>query len=313
MGEVNKTVAKLTPSSNHKKEKRIMLRRLIIVINVYLAGSKIFCDSATIRLRNQTYFCFITSKKSFMIRKLAYALPIVILIASCDTKEKDTLRSQVDSLKVELETSQKMAQTLTEVGTLMDSIDASRQLLRVNMVEGTTYEDYTSRMKDINGYVRDTQHKLDDLEKSLATSKASNSANAKLLKNLRAQLEGKTQEIAALQEQVEKYRSENQNLITTVSMQEAELADKQSMIETKTQELALIEARVQELMIQSKMTEADAYFARGQAVEEAANRTKLAPRKKKETFKEAIELYKKALSLGKNEAQDKITELEKKI
>jgi chromosome segregation ATPase len=168
-------------------------------------------------------------------------------------------------------------------------------------------------MKDINGYVRDTQHKLDDLEKSLATSKASNSANAKLLKNLRAQLEGKTQEIAALQEQVEKYRSENQNLITTVSMQEAELADKQSMIETKTQELALIEARVQELMIQSKMTEADAYFARGQAVEEAANRTKLAPRKKKETFKEAIELYKKALSLGKNEAQDKITELEKKI
>ncbi|SKC86385.1 GumC domain-containing protein [Ohtaekwangia koreensis] len=248
-----------------------------------------------------------------MIRKLAYALPIVILIASCDTKEKDTLRSQVDSLKVELETSQKMAQTLTEVGTLMDSIDASRQLLRVNMVEGTTYEDYTSRMKDINGYVRDTQHKLDDLEKSLATSKASNSANAKLLKNLKAQLEGKTQEIAALQEQVEKYRSENQNLITTVSMQEAELADKQTMIETKTQELALIEARVQELMIQSKMTEADAYFARGQAVEEAANRTKLAPRKKKETFKEAIELYKKALSLGKNEAQDKITELEKKI
>jgi chromosome segregation ATPase len=248
-----------------------------------------------------------------MIRKLAYALPIVAMIAGCDTKEKDALRSQVDSLKVELETSQKMAETLTEVGTLMDSIDASRQLLRVNMVEGTTYEDYTSRMKDINGYVKDTQRKLDDLEKSLASSKAKNNSNAKLLKNLREQLESKTQEIAALQEQVEKYRSENQNLITTVSMQEAELADKQTQIESKTQELALIEARVQELMIQSKMSEADAYFARAQAVEEAANRTKLAPRKKKETFREAVELYKKALSLGKNEAQDKITELEKKL
>jgi hypothetical protein len=67
------------------------------------------------------------------------------------------------------------------------------------------------------------------------------------------------------------------------------------------------------LMISSKMSEADAYFARGQAVEEAANRTKLAPRKKKETYREAVELYKKALSLGKNEAQDKITELEKKL
>jgi chromosome segregation ATPase len=248
-----------------------------------------------------------------MIRKLAYALPIVAMMAGCDTKEKDALRSQVDSLKEELETSQKMAETLTEVGTLMDSIDASRQLLRVNMVEGTTYEDYTSRMKDINGYVKDTQRKLDELDKSLASSKAKNSANAKLIKSLREQLESKTQDIAALQEQVEKYRSENQNLITTVSMQEAELADKQTQIEAKSQELALIEARVQELMIQSKMSEADAYFARGQAVEEAANRTKLAPRKKKETYREAVELYKKALSLGKNEAQDKITELEKKL
>ena len=96
-------------------------------------------------------------------------------------------------------------------------------------------------------------------------------------------------------------------------MQEAELSDKSAQIETKNQELALIEARVQEMMIQSKMSEADAYFARGQAVEEAARRTQLAPRKKKQTYKEAIELYKKALSLGKTEAQEKITALEKKI
>lgn len=91
------------------------------------------------------------------------------------------------------------------------------------------------------------------------------------------------------------------------------LEDKESEILSKQQELALIEARIQELMIQSKMSEADAYYARASAVEEAANRTKLAPKKKKETLKEAVELYKKALSLGKNEAQAKIDELEKKI
>jgi len=34
------------------------------------------------------------------------------------------------------------------------------------MVEGTTYADYTSRMKDINNYVKDTQGKIEDLEKS---------------------------------------------------------------------------------------------------------------------------------------------------
>lgn len=248
-----------------------------------------------------------------MLRNLVLAIPVATLLAGCGAKEKEMLQSQVDSLKVELETSQAMAQTLTEVGSMMDSIDASRQLLRVDMVEGTTYTDYTSRMKEINNYVKETQKKVDDLEKSLQTSKANASAYAKTIKRLKSDLETKTQEIAALQEQVDKYRSENQNLITTVGMQEAELADKSSQIETKTQELALIEARIQELMIQSKMSEADAYYARGQAVEEAAARTKLAPRKKKDTLREAIELYKKALSLGKTEAQEKITALEAKI
>jgi chromosome segregation ATPase len=195
-----------------------------------------------------------------MLRKLVLALPVAALVMGCGTKEREILQSQVDSLKVELETSQAMAQTLTEVGAMMDSIDASRQLLRVNMVEGTTYSDYASRMKDINGYVKETQKKIDDLEKTLKTSKANSNAFSKTIKKLKADLEAKTVEIASLQEQVDKYRNENQNLITTVGMQEAELSDKAVQIETKTQELALIEARVQELMIQSKMTEADAYY-----------------------------------------------------
>lgn len=248
-----------------------------------------------------------------MTSKFVFIIPIAALLAGCGAKEKEMLQTKVDSLQLELEASQKMAETLTEVGAMMDSIDASRQLLRVNMVEGTTFSDYKDRMKDINGYVKDTQKKIDEMEKSLKDSKANSATFSRTIKKLRADLETKSQEITALQEQVEKYRNENQNLITTVGMQEAELTDKQSQIETKTQELALIEARVQELMIQSKMSEADAYFARAQAVEEAANRTKLAPRKKKETLREAVELYKKALSLGKNEAQDNITALEKKL
>jgi chromosome segregation ATPase len=195
----------------------------------------------------------------------------------------------------------------------MDSIDASRQLLRVNMVEGTTYDNYASRMKDLNSYIKETQDKIEGLEKSLKSSKANANAFSRTIKKLKADLESKTQEISLLQEQVEKYRNENQNLVTTVELQDAEIADKQTQIEVKNQELAFIEARVQELMIQSKISEGDAYYTRAVAVEEAANRTRLAPRKKKETLKEAIELYKKALSLGKGEAQAKITEIEKRL
>lgn len=248
-----------------------------------------------------------------MMRTLFYILPLVSLLAACGKSEKESLQKQVDSLSTELERSHQMSRTLSEVGTLMDSIDASRQLLRVNMVEGTTYADYAARMKDLNAYIKETQGKIEKLEKSLKGSKANESAYAKTIRDLRKSLASKTEEIALLQEQVEKYRNENQNLVTTVGLQEAEIVDKQAQIEARNQELALIEARVQELMIQSKMSEADAYYTRALAVEEAANRTRLAPRKKKETLREAVELYKKALSLGKNEAQDKIAALEKRL
>ena len=66
-------------------------------------------------------------------------------------------------------------------------------------------------------------------------------------------------------------------------------------------------------MATSKVNEADAYFKQAQAVEETAKRTKFAPRKKKRTRQEALELYKMALFLGKEEAQPRIAALEKKL
>ncbi len=247
-----------------------------------------------------------------MLKNLLFASAIGMLTAGCGGNA-EKLQLQVDSLKNELQTSQQFAQTLQEVGVLMDSIDANRQVLRVNMVEGTTYDDYKSRMRDINKYVTDTQSKIGELEKSLKKAKGNASTYAATIKKLKADLGAKNAEIASLNDKVEQLKNENSNLITTVGLQEAELSDKEAQIQSKQQELALIEARIQELMVQSKVNEADSYFARAAAVEEAANRTKLAPRKKKETYKEAIELYKKALSLGKQEAQEKITALEKKV
>jgi uncharacterized protein YhaN len=247
-----------------------------------------------------------------MFKKILIVLTVGTLMVGCNAGS-EKMQTQIDSLKAELQTSQEFAQTLQEVGVMMDSIDANRQLLRVNMVEGTTYEDYSSRMKDINNYVKDTQRKIEDLEKSLKKSKGASNSYAATIKKLKADLEAKNAEILQLQEQVDKYRNENENLVQTVTLQSKEIDDQEAELQAKRQELALIESRIQELMVQGKVNEADQYFARAQAIELAANRTKLAPRKKKETFKEAIELYKKALSLGKSEAQAKIDELEKRI
>lgn len=247
-----------------------------------------------------------------MLKKALLILSFGAIMAGC-AGNNEKMQSQIDSLRVELQASQEFSNTLQEVGVLMDSIDANRQLLRVNMVEGTTYEDYTSRMKDINNYVKDTQRKIEDLEKSLKKSKGSMNKNLAIIEGLKKDLESKNKEIMLLQEQVEKYRNENENLVNTVSLQGKEIDEQEAELVTKREELSLIEERIQQLMVSSKVNEADGYYARGVAVEEAARRTKLAPRKKKDTYKEAIELYKKALSLGKAEAQERITELEKKI
>ena len=248
-----------------------------------------------------------------MLKKLLYLLTIPGFLISCETKDKESLQSQVDSLKTELEKSHQTSQTLAEIGTLLDSIDAARQLLRVNLVEGTPYDDYTGRMEELNEYIRNTQARVDELEQSLKSSQANAKAFSKTITQLKADLAAKGREMMFLQEQVEKFRNENENLIITVNLQDAEIADKQEQVDAKSQELALIEARVQELMIQSKISEAEAYFTRAQAIETAAERTKLAPRKRKETIKEALDLYKKALSLGKMDARAKISELEERL
>lgn len=248
-----------------------------------------------------------------MSPKLLYLLLVPGLLLSCDSRDKEALQFQVDSLRMELEKSFEASQTLVEIGALLDSIDATRQVLRVNLVEGTPYDDYASRVKELNNYIESTQQRIAELERSLKTSGANARALTKTVNQLKAELEKKGKEVAFLQEEVERVRKENESLIITVDLQEAEIADKQEQIDMKAQELALIEARVQELMIQSKISEAEAYYLRAQAIETAAGRTKLAPRKKKETMREALELYKKALSLGKSEAQTKISELEGRL
>jgi chromosome segregation ATPase len=247
-----------------------------------------------------------------MIRNLLIVVAASIALAGCGG-QSEKLQTQLDSLRAELQVSQQFTQTLQEVGTLMDSIDANRQLLRVNMVEGTTYGDYTARMKDINNYVKDTQNKIENLESALKKSKGNANAYAASIKKLKDELQQKNDEISKLQELVATMTNENMNLSTTITLQESELTDKTSQIEAKKQELALLEQKIQQVQLQSKINEADSYYARAQAVEETGNRTKLAAKKKKETYKEAIELYRKSLSLGKSEAQAKIDELEKKV
>lgn len=236
----------------------------------------------------------------------------VLSLAACN-KEAERLKAENDSLRNELNTRYSVVVTMRDVKVLIDSIDHSRNVLKVDLDQGTTYEDFSERLKDINQYVIKTEEKLSSIENELRQTKGEASAYMMMVAALKDELLIRADEISKLEEQVNNYKSENKGLIQTVKVQQEELTDMHTQIAVKQQELSLLEAKVTELVDNFQVSEAEAFYARAKAVEEAANRTKLAPNKKKETYREALELYKKALSLGKAEAQEKITLLEKKV
>jgi len=249
-----------------------------------------------------------------MRNRILFMLSIVALLCSCDLKKKElAYKRAADSLRTELEANHKLTEAMVEIGSLLDSIDASRKVLKVRMMEGTNYETFAGRMHDLNQYVLSAEAKIDALEKAQRKYHNNDAAYTSAISKLKADLEVRNNELTALKEQVNVYKNQNDNLVSTVSLQKAEIDDKLNQIKLKQADITQLQDQVSHLMVKSAVDQGEAYFAQAAAVEEAANRTHFAPRKKKDSRKEALELYKLALNLGKGEAQARITALEKKI
>ena len=245
-----------------------------------------------------------------MIRKFILGLSVIGMLWGCNNKQKEVaLQSEVDSLKTELQESQQTAEALQEVGVMIDSIDASRQLLRTDMVEGASYQDYKNRLASIREYVNESQQKIAELEKNAQKTRG----YAGTIKRLKEDLEKTTMQLTSLEEEVKSARAENQSLTRTVSARDSVITINEQALKEREENIAAKETEIQEMNVESKNFQADSYFSQAQAIEEAANRTQFAPRKKKKARQEALELYKKALELGKDEAQAKVQELEKDL
>src|ERR1041385_6970743 len=129
------------------------------------------------------------------MKKLFGVLVMVVALSACNKQKELALQKTIDSLRVEATTGRQMAESLQEIGLMIDSIDSNRHALRTDLVEGTSYADYTNRMREINVYVAASQAKIDKLENELKKSKGSASSYAALVKKLKKELEAKTQEL----------------------------------------------------------------------------------------------------------------------
>jgi hypothetical protein len=229
---------------------------------------------------------------------------------SCDTKERTQLQTRVDSLSYALNESKKSEATMNEVGIMLDSIDANRHALRSTIVEGISYADYITRLKDINTHIKESQEKLATLESKL---KNTNGVSSATVRRLKADLDSRSKEIVTLQMDVINLREQNKNLFGNLSQKDSVISSKDEVIKLKNADVASLEGLVQDINDQNRIKVANLYFAQAQALEVAAKRTKFAPKRKKETKREALELYKLAFSMGNVEAQAKIEELEKDL
>jgi len=244
------------------------------------------------------------------MRNYILVISVAAALFSCDKKEKAQLQIKIDSLSVALNESRKTEAAMNEVGVMLDSIDASRHLLHTKIVEGIAYADYVNRLKSINTQIKESRVKLASLERNLASSK---SASLSTVRRLKSDLDLKSKEIVALQLDVVDLREKNNNLVNTVSQKDSVVSSKDEVIKLKNANVASLQDQAQEANEKNRIKVAGLYFAEAQALETAANRTHFAPRKKKETRREALELYKLSFSLGNVDAEAKIQELEKKL
>lgn len=225
----------------------------------------------------------------------------------CTNKEEQArLQNKIDSLNLALTESKKAETVLSEVGVALDSIDASRHVLQTKIAEGIFYADYIQRLNAINTDIRNLNTKLTKLEVTLKGAQG-------MVHRLKNDLAAKAREIVSLQLDIANLRDQNKNLTANNISKDSIIASKNELIQVKDTHVAKLEEEVKNITDESQVKVANLYFAQAQALETAANRTKFAPRKKKETRREALELYKLSYSLGNKDAQPKIEQLEKEL
>ena len=238
-------------------------------------------------------------------------------LASCNMEEMKQLKLENEQLKAELGESNEFAKELNtkmdQIDVLLDSIESAEESLTLSLAEGTNYDDYSDRLRSVQSYIENSKQQIDKLEKNLTKSLSKNSYFMRQIKKLKEDVANREANIIKLSEQVEEFREENAALIKTVDLQKGEIIAQERMILDKKKELAMLEAKVDEMKKDAKKAEADAYFAQGEMNEQLAQKTKLAPKKKKQHLQDAYDYYKKSFEAGRTDAFKKMEELEAEL
>lgn len=252
------------------------------------------------------------------MKSLSYfGLLALLFLFSCNAEELEQLKTENEQLKAALGESNafadEMNDKLGQIDMLLDSIERAEQTLALTLMEGTSYENYSERLRSVQDYIQNSKSEIETLEKTLAKSKSNNRVFLAQIERLKETVSDREGRLVELSTQVEEYKKKNASLIKTVDLQEQEIMAQDGRIKANKQEMALLEIRLEKLRAEAKEAQANAYFAQGEMQEQLAKKTLLAPKKKKGHLKDAYDFYKKSFETGREDAYQKMQELEAEL
>lgn len=242
------------------------------------------------------------------ILKRLFTVSLAVILAACQSeqkKENASLERQLDSVNQELNDTRQALMDSQQVRALLDSIDASRQIVSTPMSGETQSQNNLNRLSDINDYVKDINLKMDQMEKSI---KYVNSMATSILK-LQADVEMRTQKIARLEAEAKKVSLNDRKSVITVQRKDSTMA---AFIRTCQNDIAVLQKTMEEVHAQNSAATANLYYKQAEALTSMADNVGTAA-KRKFVKREALEMYKISLSLGKKEAEQRISALQREL
>lgn len=242
---------------------------------------------------------------------MRYYVPAILISAfclSCDSQKIAQLQSENESLRKELAARESMLQ------------DINRQIERLEALQVAVSQapkkdpELSSAMRLKNSIDMMTDQimafvkKMEKLEEHLADSENEAFAYLMMVDALKGEVGIRDGEILQMTDSVAYYESRTLDVEASLQVKEQAIDELYRQIHEKQQKLVALEQRVDHFV---RLSEADQYFLKAKVLEESARKVRLAPQRRKETFLEALELYKKSLALGKQEAAQRIENIRK--
>lgn len=257
-------------------------------------------------------------KYTITVTKLLF---LILVVACVPKKEHEQLKAEYAALNKEKAQEEallnEMDSKMDSIGILLDSIEVQEEGIMLNLESGIKYDDYVSRLAQIEDYMERTNNELKQLEDALLASENDNKVYRNIVASYKKMIAEKDETISQLQEKIATYEEEKVALVRTVDLQNDELSVLQDQVTQQQDEISRLSEDLDTSQDETLKVRAEKFFSLAQSTEALADKTSgfLNGKKKKAYYRQAYDYYKQAFELDADmtDAYNKMEELQEKL